>query len=569
MRKRIHVIIALVVLYSMMHYGCKTVKQPISNYTINKSAVGTNGMVVSAHPFATKVGVDILKKGGNAVDASIAVQFALAVCLPTAGNIGGGGFMVYYGADGEIATLDYREKAPARAHKDMYLDEKGNAITTLSLDGALAGGVPGTVDGMWEAYKRYSKLKNWKLLIQSSIDAAEFGLSLTKKEAAGLNGISKQMDEINKSSTAYTIKHWKEGDILVQKDLAQTLKVIRDKGRDGFYKGDIARKISQSIISDGGIMTEQDLANYDSKWRDPIITFYRGHKIITMPPPSSGGIVLTQLLHAVEPYDVRKMGLHSRDLVHLMAEAERRSYADRAAHMGDSDFYPVPVKELIEKKYTTSRMKDFNPTKVTPSTIVKEGQPESEETTHFSVVDKEGNAVSITTTLNGGYGSKYVVKGLGFLLNNEMDDFSVKPGVPNYYGLIGAEANKIEPGKRMLSSMTPTIVLDKDEKAYIVVGTPGGSTIITSVFQTILNIIDHDMDAPTAVSTSRFHHQWLPDMIYVEDDCLSEKVRNELKQMGHTLTNRGKIGRVEAIVIKNGVLQGGADPRGDDDAKGF
>jgi gamma-glutamyltranspeptidase / glutathione hydrolase len=526
-------------------------------------------MVVSAHPFATKVGLDILKKGGNAVDASIAVQFALAVCHPTAGNIGGGGFMVYYSDKGEIATLDYREKAPAAAHKDMYLDAQGNPITTLSLDGALAGGVPGTVEGMWQAFNRYSKLNNWKALIQPSIDAAEFGLGLTKREADGLNGISKSMEEINKGKTVFNPKTWKEGDILIQPELANTLKAVRDKGRDGFYKGEIAKKISQSIISDGGIMTEQDLADYDAKWREPIITFYRGHKIITMPPPSSGGIVLAQLLHAMEPHNVKSLGLHSTALTHLMVEAERRSYADRSAHMGDSDFYPVPLKALIEKNYTFDRMKDFDPSKASPSANIKEGLRESEETTHFSVVDKDGNAVSITTTLNGGYGSKYVVKGVGFILNNEMDDFSVKPGVPNLYGLIGAEANKIEPGKRMLSSMTPTIVLNKDEKPYIVVGTPGGSTIITSVFQTILNIIDHGMDAPTSVAAPRFHHQWLPDMIYAEDNCLSETVRNELKKMGHKVTNRGKIGRVEAIILKDGKLQGGADPRGDDDAKAY
>jgi gamma-glutamyltranspeptidase/glutathione hydrolase len=549
--------------------GCRTIKQPFNNYTITKSAEGKSGMVVTAHPLATQVGLDVLKKGGNAVDAAIAVQFALAVCYPTAGNIGGGGFLVYYGKDKDIATLDFREKAPAKAHKDMYLDSDGNPVTSLSLDGALAGGVPGSVEGMWVAYQRYSKLKNWKMLLQPAIDAAEFGLALTKREAEGLNGEAKEMDAINKGKTVFTEKEWKEGDILIQKELAETLKAVRDKGRDGFYKGEVATKIAQSIQSDGGIMTVEDLANYDAKWRQPIITSYRGHKVITMPPPSSGGIVLTQLLHAVEPYDVKSMGLHSTALTHLMAEAERRSYADRAGHMGDSDFYPVPVGPLTEKAYTEKRMKNFDPQKATPSTDVKEGLRESEQTTHFSIVDKDGNAVSVTTTLNGGYGSRYVVKGLGFILNNEMDDFSVKPGVPNLYGLVGAEANKIEPGKRMLSSMTPTIVLDKNEKPYIIVGTPGGSTIITSVFQTILNIIDHGMDAPSSVAAPRFHHQWLPDAIFAENDCLSETVRNELKNMGHKITARGKIGRVETIIVKDGRIQGGADPRGDDDAKGY
>lgn len=568
MRLKLQAGLVLLLVISVFQ-GCKTLKQPFTGYSITKSAEGQSGMVVSAHPLATKIGVDILKKGGNAVDAAIAVQFALAVCYPTAGNIGGGGFMVYYGKDKDIATLDFREKAPSKAHKDMYLDANGNAITSLSLDGALAGGVPGSVEGMWLAYHRYSKLKNWKMLLQPAIDAAEYGLALTKREADGLNGETKEMDAINKGKTVFTERVWKEGDILVQKELAETLKAIRDKGRDGFYKGEVAQKIARSIQSDGGIMTVEDLANYDAKWRQPIVTSYRGHKVITMPPSSSGGIVLTQLLHAVEPYDVKSMGLHSTALTHLMAEAERRSYADRAAHMGDSDFYPVPVGPLTEKSYTEKRMKTFNPEKATPSSEVMEGLRESEQTTHFSIVDKEGNAVSITTTLNGGYGSRYVVKGCGFLLNNEMDDFSVKPGVPNMYGLVGAEANKIEPGKRMLSSMTPTIVLDKNEKPYIIVGTPGGSTIITSVFQTILNIIDHGMDAPGSVAAPRFHHQWLPDAIFAEDNCLSEQVRNELKNMGHKIMPRGKIGRVEAIILKNGRIQGGADPRGDDDAKGY
>lgn len=568
MRLKLQAGLVLLLVISVFQ-GCKTLKQPFTGYSITKSAEGQSGMVVSAHPLATKIGVDILKKGGNAVDAAIAVQFALAVCYPTAGNIGGGGFMVYYGKDKDIATLDFREKAPSKAHKDMYLDANGNAITSLSLDGALAGGVPGSVEGMWLAYHRYSKLKNWKMLLQPAIDAAEYGLALTKREADGLNGETKEMDAINKGKTVFTERVWKEGDILVQKELAETLKAIRDKGRDGFYKGEVAQKIARSIQSDGGIMTVEDLANYDAKWRQPIVTSYRGHKVITMPPSSSGGIVLTQLLHAVEPYDVKSMGLHSTALTHLMAEAERRSYADRAAHMGDSDFYPVPVGPLTEKSYTEKRMKTFNPEKATPSSEVMEGLRESEQTTHFSIVDKEGNAVSITTTLNGGYGSRYVVKGCGFLLNNEMDDFSVKPGVPNMYGLVGAEANKIEPGKRMLSSMTPTIVLDKNEKPYIIIGTPGGSTIITSVFQTILNIIDHGMDAPGSVAAPRFHHQWLPDAIFAEDNCLSEQVRNELKNMGHKIMPRGKIGRVEAIILKNGRIQGGADPRGDDDAKGY
>jgi len=542
---------------------------PLS-YPIQKSKTADSAMVVSAHPLASKVGVDIMKKGGNAIDASIAVQFSLAVCYPVAGNIGGGGFLVYRGANGETSALDYREKAPAAAHSDMYLDKDGKALTDLSQFGHLASGVPGTVDGMWEAFNKYSKLKDWKALIQPSIDAALYGVVLTEREARGLNSNTPDFDKVNKGKTVFTSKVWKAGDILKQPDLAKTLIAIRDKGRDGFYKGKVADQIVAEMKSGNGIITHEDLANYNSVWRKPLITSYRGHDIITMPPPSSGGVVLAQLLQAIEPYNIKDIGFHSPFHVHLFAEAERRSYADRSKHMGDADFYPVPVEKLISPEYVYNRMASFNYEKATQSDQIEAGKvKESDQTTHFNIVDQEGNAVSMTTTLNGGYGSNLVIKNAGFLMNNEMDDFSIKPGVPNLYGLIGAEANKIEPGKRMLSSMTPTIVL-KDKKPYIVIGTPGGSTIITTVFQGIVNIIDFDMDAAAAVAAPRFHHQWKPDMIYIEKGTISQETRDDLLKMGHKLMDRDKIGRLEAIVInKNGKKVGGADPRGDDDANGY
>jgi gamma-glutamyltranspeptidase / glutathione hydrolase len=574
--KSTYLIKGILPLFILLLGSCKSTKTintqalNTNELKINKSAYGSNGVVATAHPFATEVGLNVLKSGGNAADAAIAVQFALAVCYPVAGNIGGGGFMVYYGANKEISTLDFREKAPSEAHRDMYLDKSGNPITHLSLDGALAGGVPGTVDGMWQVFKKYSKLKDWKQLVKPAYLAAENGIRLTQREADGLNEIAATMDKINKGTTSFTTQKWKVGDLLIQKDLAFVLKTIMENGRDGFYTGKVADMISSSITADGGIISTKDLANYNSKWRNAITTNYRGHKVITMPPPSSGGIVLTQLLKAMEPFDLKSMGIHQAEKVHIMVEAERRAYADRASHMGDADFYQVPLKTLISDKYVQSRMQDIDPQRASLSSTISAGEiRESDQTTHYSIIDKEGNSVSITTTLNGGYGSKYVVKGCGFILNNEMDDFSVKPGSPNLYGLVGGEANKIEPNKRMLSSMTPTIVLDKEEKPYIIVGTPGGSTIITSVFQTIINVIDHRMSAPDAVAYPRFHHQWQPDVLFTEDNCLNEETRIKLTSMGHSIRSRGKIGRVELIVIKDGVYYGGADPRGDDDVKAY
>lgn len=541
-----------------------------SNYKITKQVFADSAMVVSAHPIATQIGIDILKEGGNAVDAAIAVQFALAVCYPVAGNIGGGGFLVYRQKDGTVTALDYREMAPSKATEKMFQDENGNAIPDKSLYGNLAAGIPGSVAGMYESFQKYSKLKDWKKLIQPAIDVATLGFELTDQEIEGLNKNAEIFQKVNARKTDFNSKIWVKGDVLIQKDLAKTLTLIRDKGKDGFYSGIVADMIVNQMGNEG-IITKEDLINYKPKWREPVQLTYRGHKIYSMPPPSSGGIILTQLLKSIEPYDLKTMGFQSPQAVHLMVEAERRAYADRAMHLGDSDFYEVPQKIITDSNYIANRMKDFNPKKVTLSSEIKAGNiPNgSEQTTHLSIIDEEGNAVSVTTTLNGGYGSFRVVEGAGFILNNEMDDFSVKPGTPNLYGLVGAEANKIEPGKRMLSSMTPTIV-EKDGEVKLIVGTPGGSTIITSVFQTIVNIIDFEMSAKDAVISPRFHHQWLPDSIQVEKDCLNPETRTQLESLGHKFKPRGNIGRVEAILIHtNKKIEGAADNRGDDDAKGY
>lgn len=561
-------LLVLYIIISLFH-SCKQTQETIKPSPV-KSAVEKNGMVVSAHPLATDIGVKTLQAGGNAVDASIAVQFALAVCFPAAGNLGGGGFMLYRSAQGQVAALDYREAAPALSSKDMYLDKNGNANTELSLYGHLACGVPGTVAGLFEAFQKYSQLKDWKALVEPAIQLAKYGVVLTAKEADGLNNNRELFDKVNKRPTIFTQKIWREGDVLIQTELAKTLEQIRDHGKDGFYKGETARYIVDEMKNGGGIISYNDLASYQAKWREPLSTNYKGHKVHVMPPPSSGGVALIQLLESIEPFDLRNMGFQSAATVHLMVEAERRVYADRAMHLGDSDFYNVPVVGLTDSNYIATRMKDYNADRAGNSSEMKAGQPnESEQTTHLSIVDKQGNAVAVTTTLNGGYGSSVVVKGAGFILNNEMDDFSVKPGVANLYGLIGAEANKIEPGKRMLSSMTPTIV-EKDGKLKLVVGTPGGSTIITSVFQTIVNILDFQMEPDVAVARPRFHHQWLPDSIQVEKGGLSDSVVGQLKIKGHAFKFRKQYGRVEAILVKqDGRLHGGADPRGDDHAAGY
>ena len=533
--------------------------------------IAKNAMVVSAHPIASTIGVDILKKGGNAVDAAIAVQFALAVVYPSAGNIGGGGFMVYRSASGDIATLDFREAAPASATRDMYLGERDIVVKNASRKGHLASGVPGVVDGMIKAHEKFGLLP-WEELINPAIEVANSGYKLTAKEAKKLLGNKDDFIEYNTVRPDFVLeKEWQESDIVYNKDLGKTLALIRDDGGDGFYKGETADLIVAEMERGSGMITLEDLAAYEAKWREPIIGDYRGYKIISMPPPSSGGIALIQLLASVEPYNLNEMGFHTEASIHLMAEAERRVYADRSTHLGDADYYDVPVSMLTDKDYNTQRMADFNPEKATPSEDILAGELayESEETTHFSIVDKDGNAVAITTTINGGFGSNVIVADAGFLLNNEMDDFSIKPGFPNMFGLIGGEANAIEPGKRMLSSMTPTIV-ERDGKLLMVVGSPGGATIITSVFQNIVNVLDYGMGMQESVNATRFHHQWLPDSIRYEANEPDTQTLKNLRNMGHAFKKRGSIGRVDAIlVLPDQTLEGGADPRGDDTAVGY
>jgi gamma-glutamyltranspeptidase/glutathione hydrolase len=531
-----------------------------------------NGMVVCAYPDAAKAGLEVLKKGGNAVDAAIAVQFALAVTHPTAGNIGGGGFMVYRSGKGETNTLDYREKAPAAASANMYLDAAGNVIPDKSLHTHQASGVPGSVDGMVEAHRKYGKLK-WAELVQPAINLAKNGFLVTEKLAGNLNLMQDNFRKLNPGKTYYLKEGgWKAGDRMILTDLATTLELIRDKGRAGFYDGEVAEQIVSEMQTGNGLITKTDLKNYHSIWRKAITGNYKDYKIITMPPPSSGGIALLQLLRSVETFPLKRWGFNQDSTVQVMVEAERRVYADRSKYLGDPDFFKVPVDSLLQPKYTDFRMKSFNWAQATPSSTIQPGSfvgYESDQTTHLVVVDKEGNSVSVTTTLNGSFGSGIVVKGAGFLLNNEMDDFSSKPGTPNMFGLIGGKANSIQPGKRMLSSMTPAI-LEKDGKLFMVVGTPGGSTIITSVFQTVLNVIEFDQSMQRAVTSKRFHHQWLPDDVQVENDAFDTATTQKLESKGYKVSPHGPIGRVDAILkTKWGYYEGGADPRGDDTKLGW
>jgi gamma-glutamyltranspeptidase/glutathione hydrolase len=558
-------------------FSCSSTKNVIDknnvdpwNYSITKNLVAQKGAVVSAHPLASAVGVAILKKGGNAVDAAIATQLALAVVYPGAGNIGGGGFMVARLANGETLALDYREMAPSSANRDMYLDANGNVVQGKSINGHLSSGVPGSIAGMFASMK-YAKL-SFKELIQPAIDLAEKGFAISEREASSLNSIQQDLQKYNTQPSAFlNSQGWKAGDTLVQTDLANTLKLIRDNGEAGFYKGKTAELIVEEMKRGGGIITLDDLKNYQVKWRTPHSFDYHGYTIVSMPMPSSGGILLHQMLKMLEDKPLSSYGFLSPQAVQLMTEVERRAFADRAEYMGDADFYKVPEAQLTNESYLKKRMNDYQPGIAGNSTQIKPGvlpMKESEQTTHLSVLDAEGNAVSVTTTLNNSYGSKTVIGGAGFFINDEMDDFSVKPGVPNLYGAVGGEANAIAPGKRMLSSMTPTLVL-KDGKPFIVVGTPGGTTIPTSVFQTIVNIIDFGMSADDAVNKPKFHHQWLPDQIDVERS-FPEDTRIALQKMGYTIKERGSIGRTEVIKkIPGDGMEAVADKRGDDAAAGY
>lgn len=557
----------LILLLPILILSCKSKHEPAVGL------IADSAMVSSSHPLASQVGVDIMKKGGNAVDAAIAVQFALAVTHPAAGNIGGGGFMVVRMNDGTTAALDFREKAPAAATTNMYLDKDGNVVQGLSTAGHLASGVPGSVDGMVEAHTKYGTMP-WAQLVQPAIDIALNGYPITEREAKWLNEVQKDLIQYNTVKPDWLIReNWKPGDTIRWIDLGHTLERIRDNGRAGFYEGKTADDIVAEMKRGKGLITTEDLKNYKSTWREPVTGSYKDLKIISMPPSSSGGVCVIQLLKSVEHYPLKDWGFNSPKTIHAMVEAERRVYADRSKYLGDPDFYKVPIAELTDEQYLTQRMASFDPDKATPSDSIRPGKVpgyESEETTHFSVVDPKGNAVAITTTINLWFGNKVVVAGSGFFLNDEMDDFSSKPGVPNIFGVLGGEANKIEPNKRMLSAMSPTIV-EKDGKLLMVVGSPGGSTIITTVFQVILNVAEHGMGMQEAVNSKRIHSQWMPDVVVEEKGALSKKDSLKLVAMGHKLTERPAIGRVNSILVrKDGKLEGGADGlRGDDNAKGF
>jgi gamma-glutamyltranspeptidase/glutathione hydrolase len=553
---------------SILLFNCKTSekKEKITGLIAEKA------MVVSAREEASKIGTDILKKGGNAFDAMVATELALAVAYPYAGNIGGGGFMVYRKNDGEIGALDYREKAPLAASKDMYLDAERNVIKGKSTLGSMAVGIPGTVAGVFETHRKFGSLP-MKDILQPVIALAKRGVIVTKKQATRIKSYQARFLSVNKDSILFN-KNWKENDTIKYNALAATLTRIQNNGSDEFYKGETAEKLVAFIQANGGIMTLEDLAKYEAKWRTPITFKYDNLKVISMSPPSSGGICLAQIMNGIENYDLDKYGHNSVKTIQIITEAERRAYADRSFFLGDPDFVKIPVETLISKEYVNGRMDDFSFDKATKSSAVSHGNikmVESDETTHYSIVDQFGNAISATTTINAGYGSKLYSSELGFFLNNEMNDFSSKAGVPNMFGLIGAKANEIAPEKRMLSSMTPTIV-EKNGTLWMVVGTPGGSTIITSVLQTILNVHEFGFGMQEAVNQPRFHHQWLPDVIMMEPNQFDKKATDELKKLGYNINEKDSpvIGKVEGIlVLLSGNLEGGADPRGDDKAIGF
>ena len=572
--KSIKVIFTLLILITLLtlQSACTNSPQPVSS---------KNGMVVTASSYASKVGIEILKKGGNAIDASVAVGFAFAVTYPYAGNIGGGGFMVIHLADGKNTTIDFREKAPLSAYKDMYLNEAGEFVPELSQTGTTSAGVPGSVAGLIYALEKYGTL-SLSEVIQPAIDLAKNGWKLEERDSRLFNNSIALFEKypstrkiFMRDSTTY-----KEGELFVQKDLAQTLEQIKEKGIDGFYKGNVAELLVKQVKTLGGCITLEDLEKYKPLEREPIIGNYRGYKVVSMPPPSSGGIALVELLNVLENYNLAEENWGSSEYIHYLVEAMKYVYADRTYHLGDADFYPVPKEQLISKNYAKTIFNKIDEAKniAVPSTEIKELDAvsihESTETTHYSVYDSYGNAVSTTTTINSAFGSGIVVDGAGFLLNNEMDDFSGKPGTQNQFGLLGTEANSIQPEKRMLSSMTPTIIL-KDNKPFIILGSPGGSTIITVVLQVILNCIDFKMNIREAIEKPRIHHQWIPDSLYYEQNALSKDVKNELYEMGYALVDNNVdqqvLGIVEGIMIdnRNKIIFGASDPRGGGLAIGY
>ena len=569
--KKKHALLSLCIL--LCFWQCDSPKKEISQSTTAVlGLISQKAMVVSAREEASRIGSEIMQQGGNAFDAMVATEMALAVCYPNAGNLGGGGFMVYRTHQGEVGALDFREKAPLRANRDMYLDENKKYLQDKSKTGGLAVGVPGTIAGIFKAHKKFGSLP-MQTILRPVILLAKNGFKITEKQAKQFNDYSAVFKQVNQENSIYT-KKFKAGDVFKNEALANTLQQISDNGRSAFYQGDIAKTLVAFLQKNGGIVSLKDLDNYQAIWREPIVFNYKDLRIISMPPPSSGGICMAQILKTTANYPIAQYGHNTTKTIQVLTEAQRRAYADRSHYLGDPDFIDIPVDSLLSDAYLKGRMDSFSFEGATPSKELTHGaisQAESTETTHYSIIDSYGNAIAVTTTLNASFGSKLYNKKLGFFLNNEMDDFSAKPGTPNLFGLIGGDANAIAPQKRMLSSMTPTLV-EKDNKLWMTLGTPGGSTIITSVLQTILNVYEFNMSMQQAVNAPRFHHQWLPDIVKVEANSFDDKTIKELENKGYIIDykNASNIGRVDAIlVLSDGSLEAGADKRGDDIAVGF